>query len=759
MTLSAGTKLGPYEILGTLGAGGMGEVYRARDGRLHREVAIKVLPERLRESPDALARFEREARAVAALSHPGVLTLFDVGSEGAVSYAVTELLEGETLRVKLATSSLSWQKAIEIGVAVADALAAAHQRGILHRDLKPENIFLTSDGRVKILDFGLARMDAPFSEAVQTATPTAAGTSRTEPGTVMGTVGYMSPEQVRGLDADARSDIFSFGCVLYEIVTGRRAFAGATGAETLAAILRDEPEDPRESGRQVPAELCRTIGHCLEKEPNQRFQSARDVGFDLRSVSNTAAGLKTSSGGRRPIDSVAVLPFANQSGDPDAEYLSDGIAESILQSLSRLPGLRVLARTTLTRYRGQEVDPQTVGRELDVRALLSGRVFHRADALIVKCELVDTRDGSLLWGENYNRKFSDILAIEEEISREISEKLRLKITGEEAARLTRRATQSAEAHRLYLRGNFFLNKRSSEGLHRAIEHFQKALEEDPVYALPYAGIAEAYDMLGFYTHLAPTAAFPKAKAAATKALELDPALAEAHAALGTARFYYDRDWAGADREFRSAISEQPRYGPGHQFRAIFLASTGRPEECLEELDRAEECDPLSLPIKTQTVWCRLLLGRYDEAIARLEAGIEFDPTFAPLPHVAAWCYFFRGLPDRALAAANRAVELSGRGTFYVSTLGLIHGSTGDRPRAEAILAELEETAKRQYVSPYQIAVIHAALGDPEAAFAWLEAAFQRQDWQLVLLRVDPRVDPLRQDSRFPGLLERAGHAA
>src|SRR5262245_2519016 len=280
MTLPAGTKLGPYEILGPLGAGGMGEVYRARDGRLHREVAIKVLPEGLRESAEALARFEREARAVAALSHPGVLTIFDVGSEGPVSYAVTELLEGETLRVRLAGGGFSWQKAVEVGAAVADALAAAHQRGIVHRDLKPENVFLTSDGRVKILDFGLARFAAPFADAVQTATPTAGASSHTEPGTVMGTVGYMSPEQVRGFEADARSDIFAFGCVLYELVTGRRVFSGSTGAETLAAILRDEPADPRDCGRAIPEELCRTIGRCLEKNPNERFQSARDLVFD-----------------------------------------------------------------------------------------------------------------------------------------------------------------------------------------------------------------------------------------------------------------------------------------------------------------------------------------------------------------------------------------------------------------------------------------------------------------------------------------------
>jgi serine/threonine protein kinase/tetratricopeptide (TPR) repeat protein len=752
VSLEAGTRLGPYLVLGPLGAGGMGEVYRARDERLEREVAIKVLPERLRESREALARFEREAKAVAALSHPGVLTLFDIGTEGGLAYAVTELLEGETLRVRLATTSLPWPKAVEIAAAVADGMAAAHQRGIVHRDLKPENIFLTTDGRVKILDFGLARIEPAFQASTVAPTLTPAPT---EPGTVMGTVGYMSPEQVRGQEADARSDIFSFGCVLYELVTGTRAFRATTGV-TIAAILRDEPADPAGSGKPIPADLSRLIVHCLEKNADERFQSFRDLAFGLRAVMNAEVTTKTSSGGRRPIDSLAVLPFANQSGDPDAEYLSDGIAESILQALSRLSGLRVMARTTLSRYRHKDVDPLEVGRELSVRGLVTGRVFHRGESLAVKCELVDTRDGSLLWAETYNRKLSDILEIEEEISREISEKLRLRITGEEAEGLARRATESTEAHRLYLRGSFFMNKRSAEGLLRGIADFQKAIEEDPGYALPYAGIAECYDMLGFYGHLRPSDAFPKAKAAATRALQLDAKLAEARAALGVARFYYDRDWPAAEAEFRRAIADRPAYAAVHQFYGIFLAAMGRFDEAEAEVARAEEADPLSLPAKTSTGFTRFIARRYEASVIGIGAALEIDPTFVPLWHVLIWSQLYAGAAGKAIEAGERAAELSGRAGFFVSTLAYAYAASGKADLAREALTELAAIGERQYLSAYQMALIHLALGDRERAFELLETAFRDHDWQLVLLRSDPRVDAIRQDPRFPGLLVRAG---
>ena len=461
----------------------MGEVYRARDTRLHREVAIKVVSEHLAQESELVARFEKEARAVAALSHPNILTIYDIGHDSSLAYAVLELLEGETLRVRLSHSSLTWQKAAEVGIAVADGLAAAHSRGIIHRDLKPENIFLTSDGRVKVLDFGLARWKPAAPSDDETSAPTEAGT---EPGIVLGTAGYMSPEQIRGQATDVPSDVFSLGCVLFEMVAGRRAFSGQTSAETMAAILKDAAPELSEAAADAPEELSRIVTRCLDKNPEQRFQSARDLAFDLRAVLNRSATSRASSGKtRKSIDSLAVLPLANAGGDPETEYLSDGITETLINSLSRLPDLRVMARSTVFRYKGKDVDPLEAGRELRVRAVLTGRVLQRGDGLVVKAELVDLTDGSQLWGEQYSRKISDIFAVEEEIARQILEALRLKLTGEEKEDLTRRYTESSEAYRLYLKGRFYWNKRNSEGVRRGIEYFSRAIEADPEYALAY----------------------------------------------------------------------------------------------------------------------------------------------------------------------------------------------------------------------------------------------------------------------------------
>jgi len=563
MALSPSARLGPYEIVSPLGAGGMGEVYRARDSRLGREVAIKVLPEHLAGNPRALARFEREARAVAALSHPNILAIHDFGAQEGVVYAVTELLEGETLRARLERSPLGWRKAVEVGVALADGLAAAHAKDITHRDLKPENIFLTSDGRVKILDFGLARAGP--------ATPD----DQTEPGTVLGTVGYMSPEQVRGEPADARSDIFALGCVLYEMVAGQRAFRRPTAPETMTAILND---DPAPVGREVPPELDRVIAHCLEKSPPQRFQSAHDVAFALRAMREPAVAMPRPRRWviravlallpvagffywlNRPagaIDSLAVLPFVNAVGDPNAEYLSDGITENLINTLSQLPQLRVTARTLAFRYKGPQVDPQKAGRDLHVRAVLTGRVMERDGALNVQADLVNVDDGSQLWGRQYSRKFSDILTLQEEIAREVSEKLHLKPTVEQQKRLAKRSTENVEAYQLYLKGRYYWNRRTEQTLKRSVEYFQQAIDRDPGYALAYAGLADCYSVYSVYQVESPRESGPKAKAAATKALEIDDTVSEAHASLAYTKMHYERDWAGAEREFLRSNRTRP----------------------------------------------------------------------------------------------------------------------------------------------------------------------------------------------------------
>ncbi|MGH9399988.1 MAG: protein kinase domain-containing protein, partial [Thermoanaerobaculia bacterium] len=647
MTLSAGTLLGPYEILAPIGAGGMGEVYRAKDTRLGREVAIKVLPEQLARDPDLVRRFEQEARAVAALSHPNILTLYDFGRDGDRLYAVSELLEGETLRTRLAHSPPPWAKAVEIAIAVADGLSAAHSRGIVHRDLKPENVFLTSDGRVKVLDFGLARWKPAALPRTETSAPTAAG--GTEPGYVMGTVGYMSPEQVRGETADLPSDIFSLGCVLYECVSGRKPFSGKTTAETMAAILRDPAPDLSAADPALPRELSRILTHCLEKEPGERFQSARDLAFALRAVQAGAAGPRVSSGSaRRAIESIAVLPLGNAGGDAETEYLSDGITEAIIMRLSRLSGLRVMARSSVFRYKGPDVDPLAAGRALGVGAVVTGRVLHRGDALIVKIELVDLADDSQLWGEQYSRKIADALAIENEIATQISENLRLKLSGEEKQTLARPATESTEAYRLYLQGRFYWNKRTEDGIRKAIDLFRRAIEADPAYAAAYAGLADSYAVLGFYTIVPPADAFPKAKAASARALEIDPQLAEARAPLAYATHYYDWRFEDAEAEYRRALSERPNYAIAHLYYANLLTSRGRFEEALEQFEEAQQLDPLSLIVQAAKGWTYYYAHRYEEAIRDESNALAMDPTFAVAHRIRGMALEKLGRFDEAL---------------------------------------------------------------------------------------------------------------
>jgi serine/threonine protein kinase/tetratricopeptide (TPR) repeat protein len=753
MALSPGTRLGPYEIVSPLGAGGMGEVYRASDPRLGREVAVKVLADHLTRDADLLRRFETETRAVAALSHPNILTIHDVGRDGEVSYAVTELLEGETLRVRLAPGPLPWIKAVEVAIAVADGLAAAHGRGIIHRDLKPENVFSTSDGRVKILDFGLARRKSPLPKEDVTSAPTAAGA--TEPGVVLGTAGYMSPEQVRGEAADAPSDIFSLGCVLHEMLSGRRPFGGATTAETLVAILRDEPPDLLQAGVTMPWELSRVLARCLQKGPTDRYASARDLAFELRAVLSAASGLKISlSAHRRPIASLAVLPLVNAGGDPETEYLSDGITESVISSLSRLPGLRVMARSTVFRYKGKDLDPLAVGRELKVQAVVSGRLLHRGDRLVLRAELVDVSDGSQLWGEQYSRDLSDIFAVEEEMARQISENLRLKISGEDEKRLARRATESAEAYRLYLKGRFYWNKRTADGLRRGIEFFQHAIETDPEYALAYVGLADCHGVLAFYAAVAPRDGFPKAKAAATRALELDPTLAEAHTSLAYARHYFDWDWKGAEEEYRRALAVNAGYSTAHLFYLNLLTTLGRFDEALAEVRAGLEIDPLSLILSSSAGFIRLFARRYDEALPHFLRTLEMDGSFVPAHFYLGSTYEQMGRLDDAARELGDAVRYSGGGLLYVAALARVEAAAGRRGEAERSLAALDSNPDGRYVPSFWVATVHAALGDRDTAFHWLEKAFEERSHGLTFLRVDPALDSLRGDPRFDELVRR-----
>jgi eukaryotic-like serine/threonine-protein kinase len=786
MRLSPGTRLGPYEILAVLGAGGMGEAYRARDPRLGRDVAIKVLPQHLSTDPNALSRFEREVRAVAALSHPNILAIFDVGSADGVSYAVTELLEGETLRARLKQGALPWPMASEIGSAIAEGVAAAHSKGIIHRDLKPENIFLTRDGRAKVLDFGLARLTSEDPDA--TSAPT-----ETEPGVVMGTVGYMSPEQVKGKAAGAPSDVFSLGCVLYEMIAGRRAFARETAAQTMAAIL-EQPPAALVGIAGVPKDADRLIAHCLEKDPAHRMQSAHDLAFALRTLSSGSGRYRA---GRAPsqrraialaavaavalaisgaaavywstvrdgsTESIAILPFVNTSGNADVDYLSDGITESLINGLSQAPNLSVVSRNAAFRYKGRDTDAQAAGRALKVHAVLTGRVSQRGDALSINTELIDVRNNRQLWGEQYNRKLSDIQAVQEEISIEISDKLRLRLTGEDKRRLTKRYTQNTEAYQLYLRGRYYWNKKTPDGFNRGIEEFQKAIELDANYAPAYAGMAALYNNLANYNFglIPPREAWAKAKAAATRASQIDDTLASAHASLALVAYQWEWDWPTAEKEFKRAIeldsgsssTYEPSPASNYHWYSHFLMCLKRVDESYRAGRHAMELDPTDLAINAHQGWHYLWIHEFDTAIEPLKKAIELDPSFVVTQWYLGLAYEQQKKFDAAVAQFQSCVRMTAGRPSMVALLGHAYAVAGRTGYAQNVLRQLDAEAKTRYVPPYPIAVIYAGLGQNDDAFAWLEKAYDGRDSWMAYLAIDPRMDVLHADPRFHALLQR-----
>ena len=787
MPLVGGVRLGPYEVAGSIGAGGMGEVYRARDPRLGRDVAIKVLPQHLANDPDALARFEREARAIAALSHPNILAIYDVGSDRGLTYAVMELLEGETLRSRLARGALPWRDAAEIGAAIADGLSTAHAKGIVHRDLKPDNIFLTTDGRTKVLDFGLASHALTGLSETETIAPT-----RTEPGTVMGTVGYMSPEQVRGQVASAPSDMFSLGCVLYEMVAGRRAFSRETAAQTMTAILEQSPPPLSQPDAVVPSDLDRLITRCLEKIPDQRMQSARDLGVALRDLargsdiaaapSRSRLGLRSlvgaalaalvaislasiySRGRSGPTNSIAILPFVNASGNADMEYLGDGITESLINSLSQAPNLTVMSRNAVFRYKGREADAQDVGRRLKVEAVLAGRVVQRGDNLSISAELIDVQNNRQLWGDQFNRRASDLMAVQEEISTVISQRLQLQLSGEQKQRLARRYTQNVEAYQLYLKGRYYWNKKTPDGFNKGIEYFQKAIELDPNFAPAYAGLATCYTNLGNYNFalVAPREVWAKAKAAAAKAIEIDDTLAAGHAALAIVSYQWEWDWPNAEKEFQRALALDPgsasTYEPSPSstlhWYSHFLMTMRRTQESFRTGRLAVNLDPLDLANNAHQGWYYLSTREYDRAIEPLKKAIELDPTF-PVPQwYLGLVYEQKGMHQEAIDQFQNCIRITAGRPSMLALLGHAYAAAGRQTEAQATLDQLRGLTGQRYVPSYPVAAIYAALGRKDEAFAWLERAYEERDSWMNYLALDPRLDLLRSDARFATLLQR-----
>jgi eukaryotic-like serine/threonine-protein kinase len=777
-----------YRIIKKLGAGGMGEVYLAEDVKLRRKVAIKLLPAESMADQRAKKRLVREAQTAARLDHPNICAIHEVGEEDSNAFIVMQYVEGETLSRKMLHKPLELKESIDIAAQVAGALAEAHSRGIVHRDLKPQNIMVSSRGQVKVLDFGLAKL-AQHRGSVQSTADTQS--LLTEPGVIVGTVPYLSPEQVREEKLDGRSDIFSFGAVLYEMVAGRRSFAAESNAATISAILTEEPPPLARYAGYVPPELERIVRKCLEKDRERRYQSAREVLIDLQSLRKTlstsipvtgevsrqrrvgvprfaliavavlvllAAGsyllIWRQKVADKAIDSIAVLPFANLSTDANAEYLSEGITDALINSLSQLaPKLKVRPTTSVLPYKGRAIDAKAVGRELNVQAVVTGKVMERGDVLSVSAELADARDNSHIWGEQYNRRLSDILAVQEEISREISQNLRLRLSGEEQKRLTKRYTDNTEAYRLYLRGRYHWNKRTSESLKKAIEYFQRAIDLDGNYAAAHAGLADCY-VLGGGVSLPPTAYMPRAKAEAEEALRIDNGLAEAHATLAFIKTHYDWDWLNAEKEFKQAIELNSNYPTAHHWYADYLGASGRQGEAIAETKRAQELDPASPILNSALGGVLLEAGQYDQAIAEFQKAIEIDPDFW-LAHLSLGsAYLQTQMYKEALAEFQQAVDLSKGYPQALAMLGYGYAVSGKRDEAQKLLKQLIELSKHRYISSYNIGVIYIGLGDKDRAFEWLDRAYQERSGSLIYLKVRPMFDSLRRDPRFSDLLRR-----
>jgi serine/threonine protein kinase/tetratricopeptide (TPR) repeat protein len=830
-----------YRILRRLGKGGMGEVFLGEDTKQHgRKVALKVLPEEVTRSETRLRRFKQEARAVLALNHPNILTIFEIGQANNTYYIATEFIEGETLRQCIWREPLKLDEALGVGIQIAMALEAAHAAGIVHRDIKPENVMLRQDRFVrdrivKVLDFGLAKLterDAPSDPDAVTIPIT-----ETNPGAVLGTSGYMSPEQAQGESVDERSDIFSLGVLFYEMVAGEPPFKGKTDSHTRVSIIDHEPVSLLEHAAGAPRQLERIVSKALAKDRTKRYQTVTDLKLDLEqlrdeihlSSSSSGDSLRDSSGPRETetissitrerdhvetladydpiqkskdehkereaqkrwagyialgalaliivlgifyarsgpgaaINSVAILPFVNDSNDPNAEYLSDGITESIINSLSQLPNLKVMSRNASFRFKGQKADPQEVGRNLNVGAVLTGRLVKLADRLVIRTELIKVEDGSQLWGAEYSSSLADIFSVQDEVSKKISQSLRLRLSGEDEEKLSKRYTKDTEAYQLYLKGRYFWNKRNEEGFRNAIDYFKKAEERDPTYALAFSGLADSYALLSDIGVARPIDEMPKAKAAAQKAVDADPMLAEAYTSRAFAKLSYDWDWLGAEADFQQALKLNPKYPTAHQWYASYLMQMGKFERAKAEIEEAHNLDPLSPIINSNSGLYSYYEHNYDDAIAKYKLTLQSDPDFWVAHHYLALANVQKGKYDDAINELRALIKAPPSGPIpdqviesepeASASLGFAYAMAGKTAEAQDILHKLETLEQHRYVSGLYFAIVYAGLKDNDRAVEYLNKAFESRHPGLVLIRIEPIFDGLRSDARFKQLVSR-----
>ena len=808
-----------YRVVSKIGAGGMGEVYLAEDTRLRRKVALKLLPAEFTRHADRVRRFGQEAQAASALNHPNIITIYEIGEVDGAHFIATEFIDGQTLREHLKGERLALSAALDIAVQTAAALAAAHEARIIHRDIKPENVMLRRDGIVKVLDFGLAKLTEKSARGeIDTEAATLAKVA-TDPGTVMGTPQYMSPEQARGQVVDARSDIFSLGVVLYEMIAGQPPFDGANAFEVIGEILKSEPLPLAAHAVERPTELQRIVSKALRKDRDERYQTARDLLNDLKdlkeelafaakqaragqterqeavtapadavpTIANAAApttssakiilgeikrhklgvtfalvmllaavsalgyfafNLRRMSG---QIESIAVLPFVNESGNADMDYLSDGMTETLISSLSQLPKLNVKARSSVFRYKGKEFDLPKVAQELKVQAILTGRVVQRGEQLTLSLELVDARTENALWSEQYNRRQTDLVTLQSELARDVSSKLKAKLSGADEQKLAKTYTENSAAYQLYLKGRFYVNKRERRDFQQAIEYFKQASALDPDYALAYAGLADSYALLSTFGFTPSVEGMTKAREFARKALTIDDSLSEPHTTLGLTLTSYDYDFTGAEREYKRAIELNPNYATAHHWYGELLTAVGRFDEAAAEYRRALEIEPLSLPVNWDYGRYFYLARKYDEAIKQHLKTLELDDGFSRAHRTLSEVYRVKGDHAKAIEEQVKNFEFGGE-PQNAALIREAFAKGGWNEYLRLVTAKTSPLKDRSYV----VAKAYVELGEKDKAFAELNKAYENRESPLQWLKVEPQLDPLRSDPRFQALLKKVG---